>query len=160
MGDLAMGVTVLLVPMVAIWELAAIDGGVTLLITLVAVAFSDVAAFVLGSTFGKRAMAPRLSPNKTWAGVVGNFAGAAAGAGLVAWVMGVSLSVAWPLFLLIAAGAVWGDLNESLLKRHRGVKDAGVLLPGFGGLLDRLDSLLVAAPLVLVAVHVLPGAGA
>jgi phosphatidate cytidylyltransferase len=94
---------------------------------------SDVGAYLVGKRFGHARLAPTLSPNKTLAGVVGNFLGAAIGLAL--------------LVPLVAVGSVWGDLFESAVKREVGVKDAGAWLPGFGGLLDRIDSLLLAIPL-------------
>lgn len=106
------------------------------------VAVADVGAWC----FGKALRGPALSahsPNKTWAGVLGSIAGAA----LVLWLLG-SFSVA--LLVAVAAGSVVGDLLESMVKRGCGRKDAGHWLPGFGGLLDRIDSLLVALPLALV----------
>ena len=115
----------------------------------VAVAASDVGAFVVGNAVRSAKLAPRLSPNKTVAGVVGNVLGAAGGLAL----MHVAKPVAMPdalyfgLAVVVVAGCVWGDLLESLLKRQFGAKDAGTWLPGFGGLLDRIDSLLVVAPL-------------
>jgi len=114
-----------------------------------AVAISDVGAFTFGSWFGRSPLAAELSPNKTKAGVVGNLIGAGLGvfaAHLIA-PMEVHQAVLWALPLVVAVGAVWGDLFESMLKRQFGVKDAGAALPGFGGILDRADSLLVAAPL-------------
>ena len=111
---------------------------------------SDVAAFFFGKRFGRTPLAPRLSPNKTRAGLIGNFVGAAI-ALLVAAPVLVPL-VGWAglagLAVIVALGAVWGDLLESAAKREFGVKDAGTWLPGFGGILDRVDSLLLALPLV------------
>jgi phosphatidate cytidylyltransferase len=130
----------------------ALSSGKLPILTLVVglgVALSDVGAFCAGKALGGPKLAPRLSPNKTWGGVLGNVLGAALVVPLTSFV--------WPhlqlwqmgeLALTIAGGCVWGDLLESLLKRQRGVKDAGALLPGFGGLLDRIDSLLIVAPLV------------
>jgi phosphatidate cytidylyltransferase len=113
------------------------------------VAFSDVGAFCLGKAVGGPKLAPHLSPNKTWGGVLGNILGAGLALALVAFALpGLSLWQLCLLALAIGLGSVWGDLLESLLKRQRGVKDAGHLLPGFGGLLDRIDSLLLVAPLV------------
>jgi phosphatidate cytidylyltransferase len=113
------------------------------------VALSDVGAFCAGKALRGPKLAPRLSPNKTWGGVLGNFGGAALALALLLFALP---ALAWWQFGLLAAtiatGSVWGDLLESLLKRQRGVKDAGALLPGFGGLLDRIDSLLLVVPLV------------
>jgi phosphatidate cytidylyltransferase len=113
------------------------------------VALSDVGAFCAGKALGGPKLAPRLSPSKTWGGVLGNVLGAALALALTSDALPHLLLWQQGLFTLtIALGSVWGDLLESLLKRQHGVKDAGALLPGFGGLLDRIDSLLIAAPLV------------
>jgi phosphatidate cytidylyltransferase len=125
-----------------------------LLSVALAVALSDVSAFTLGRLFGQRRLAPGLSPSKTWAGMVGNLAGAALGLLLLKDLLPAAVSL--PLLaVVVGGGAVWGDLLESLLKRSAGVKDTGAWLPGFGGLLDRLDSLLIVLPLVFVCVEVL-----
>jgi phosphatidate cytidylyltransferase len=113
------------------------------------VALSDVGAFCAGKMLGGPKLAPQLSPGKTWGGVLGNILGAALALALTAYALpGLQLWQLGLLALTIALGSVWGDLLESLLKRQRGVKDAGEFLPGFGGLLDRIDSLLIVAPLV------------
>ena len=115
-----------------------------------AVASSDVGAFVAGSSLGRHRMAPRISPSKTWEGGAGNFVGAY----LAVALMGFALpgQTFWLLTLAlppaIALGGIWGDLVESAIKREFEVKDAGGWLPGFGGLLDRIDSLLLVAPLI------------
>ena len=124
--------------------------GIALFVALaVACAASDVAAFVVGRRFGRRPLAPRLSPAKTRAGVVGNVVGAAIG--LVAFAPALVPAFGAPfvalLVPLVAAGSVWGDLLESAVKREAGVKDAGRWLPGFGGILDRIDSLLITVAL-------------
>lgn len=137
-------------------------GAGMLLVVGVAVALSDVGAFTVGSWVGGGPLAARLSPNKTRGGVLGNLVGAAAG---VAWtsfaVPGLPRWLLVGIPVVVAVGAVWGDLLESLLKRQFAAKDAGSWLPGFGGLLDRVDSLLVVAPLsytwVVVAPRVVPG---
>lgn len=125
------------------------DGTGLLLILGLSVALSDVGAFVTGKALGKHQMAPRLSPNKTWEGAVGNIMGAYLGLGLM--LFAVPQDSHWLLVgvfpLVIALGAIWGDLVESAIKREFSAKDAGSLLPGFGGILDRIDSLLIAAPL-------------
>ncbi|HEV8634328.1 MAG TPA: phosphatidate cytidylyltransferase [Chloroflexota bacterium] len=133
---------------------AAPRGGAGLLLALgLAVALSDVGAYLAGRAFGRAPLAPRLSPAKTRQGLLGNLAGALIGV----WLFAPHLAIPTvPLALVVAAGAVWGDLLESALKRSAGVKDSGGWLPGFGGLLDRIDSLLVAAPLVYLALAVWP----
>jgi phosphatidate cytidylyltransferase len=107
----------------------------------IAVSVADVAAWCGGKTLGRRGPLARklspLSPNKTWGGVVGSVVGATA-------VLALCGCLRPSLLAAVVAGAVVGDLFESMLKRGAGVKDAGSWLPGFGGLLDRIDSLLVA----------------
>jgi phosphatidate cytidylyltransferase len=123
--------------------------GIVLMVAL-ATALSDVGAFTVGRRFGRRPIAPALSPSKTWEGVGGNVVGTAVGVGVMAHllpdVFGTTMILAFAL--VIAVGAVWGDLFESAIKRQSGAKDAGAWLPGFGGLLDRADSLLFTGPLV------------
>ena len=132
-------------------------GAATFAALAVATAFSDVAAFLVGRRFGRTPLAPRLSPNKTRAGVAGNFLGAALGIALFAPVLIPPFGAGFVLLLvpLVAAGAVWGDLLESAAKREAGVKDAATWLPGFGGILDRIDSLLVTLPLAFWALRLL-----
>jgi phosphatidate cytidylyltransferase len=131
--------------------------GLVLVIGL-GVALSDVGAFCVGKALAGPKLAPHLSPSKTWSGVLGNILGAALALLLTAFaVSGIQLWQ-WGLFALaIGLGSIWGDLLESLLKRQHGVKDAGEMLPGFGGLLDRIDSLLLVAPLVYYLSHFLFG---
>jgi phosphatidate cytidylyltransferase len=127
-----------------------LPGGAGILLAMgLAVALSDVGAFVAGKTFGKHKLTPRLSPNKTVEGVIGNFAGAYVGLFIMAFAVPAELRtfVVLGLPLLVGLGALWGDLVESALKREFSVKDAGSWLPGFGGILDRIDSLLIVAPL-------------
>jgi phosphatidate cytidylyltransferase len=127
-----------------------VTGGKGILLALgTAVAISDVAAFCAGKLIGRRPLARALSPAKTWEGVAGNLAGAAIGIALMGFAIPSSLNPAVRIALpfVVALGAVWGDLLESLLKRQFGAKDAGSWLPGFGGLLDRIDSLLLVLPL-------------
>jgi phosphatidate cytidylyltransferase len=127
-----------------------IPGGDGLLLVLaLGVALSDVGAFAIGSAFGRHKLAPALSPAKTWEGTIGNLLGAVLGTALLWFAMPDWLPTLARLGLpvLLSIAAVWGDLVESLLKREFAVKDAGGWLPGFGGLLDRIDSLLLAVPL-------------
>ena len=119
---------------------------------LIVVWASDAGAWATGRALGGARLAPRISPNKTWAGAVGGAAAAgAAGAALEgAAGTGVGLPVAALTGLALSAAAQTGDLFESWLKRRRGVKDSGQLIPGHGGLLDRVDGVLGAAPAAAV----------
>lgn len=127
------------------------DPSVPLLITIFAVWAADVAAYAVGSSFGTRKIAPAISPGKTWEGTIAGFLAAA----LV--VLAVVAPGGFPVWAVLAAlmigpAAFAGDLLESWLKRRAGVKDSGTLLPGHGGVLDRIDSLLAAGPLVAVLI--------
>lgn len=113
---------------------------------------ADTAAYFTGRAIGRHKLAPSISPNKTWEGFAGGCAGGAAAVLALAYVLDVGIDV--PIALLIAAtlpiAAAAGDLFESWIKRRTGVKDASDLIPGHGGVLDRLDSLLFVFPLVWV----------
>lgn len=111
----------------------------------------DTAAFYCGRTWGKKKLYPQVSPGKTWTGALGGLTfSLAAGIGVGRWILpGVnSLGLGW-LALVLGVLGLFGDLFESMLKRQVQVKDAGMVLPGHGGILDRLDSLLFAAPTVV-----------
>lgn len=110
---------------------------------------NDVFAYLTGMTFGRHRLFERLSPKKSWEGFFGGVAGAVA-VGLVAsHVLGYAWWV-WALLALVAAvTGVLGDLVESMFKRAAGVKDSGALIPGHGGVLDRFDAMLIAAPFVV-----------
>ena len=125
------------------WSLAhLLPLGGTAFAVCAAVSVADVGAWCGGRLVGGRALSP-LSPSKTWGGVLGAAVAAAATLALLgAFTPG--------LLLAVAGGGVLGDLLESMAKREAGVKDAGSWLPGFGGLLDRVDSLLVVLPLAAV----------
>lgn len=122
--------------------------GLKLLILLAAAIWaSDTAAYFAGRAFGRRRLAPNISPGKTVEGAVaGSAAGVAAAALAGAWA-GIAGGAALGLAATLSGQA--GDLAESVFKRRAGVKDSGRLLPGHGGVLDRFDSLLLAAPFVL-----------
>jgi phosphatidate cytidylyltransferase len=115
----------------------------------------DTAAYASGRVIGGRKLAPRVSPGKTVAGAVGGLAGGAAAAAALNAALGLGQAPAAMLALGVAAAvaAEVGDLAESLLKRSLGVKDMGAVLPGHGGVLDRLDSLLFVAPVVYYLVR-------
>jgi phosphatidate cytidylyltransferase len=122
---------------------------------------ADTAAYFSGRAFGRHKLAPQVSPGKTWEGVYGAWIAVALYAlALVpyAGAAGFRLPVttlaiaSWVVFLLLLASiSVVGDLFESLLKRHAGAKDSGALLPGHGGVLDRIDALLAAMPIAALA---------
>lgn len=120
-----------------------------LLLALGIVWAADTGAYFVGRRFGKRKLAPRISPNKTVAGLLGGMGAGVAVAVAGALVLGTEPDrlhlVALVAFLAVLFSVV-GDLFESLLKRHVGAKDSGSLIPGHGGLLDRLDSVLAALP--------------
>lgn len=125
-----------------------------LLLVGISVALSDVLAFAVGSLVGGPRLAPNVSPNKTWAGLGGNLLGAFAGWALMWFAIPDEWSVTTRIIAptVVALASAWGDLIESFFKRDFEVKDAGDLLPGFGGLLDRIDSLLVALPISYYAI--------
>lgn len=146
-----MGVLVLLPTWWSLSYLRSLDGGVWLIVMLLAlVAAADVGAYFCGRRFGKAKLAPAVSPGKSWAGFWGGLVcSVVLMAGLwFSWPGGMPVSL--PVMLLLAAitvlASVLGDLLESMVKRHRGVKDSGQLLPGHGGIMDRVDSLTAASP--------------
>jgi phosphatidate cytidylyltransferase len=121
-----------------------------ILMLLVVIMASDTAAFFVGHAFGRRRLAPAVSPGKSVEGALGGIAGGVLGAFVVRHLglPGMPAVHAAVLGALVAAVGIVGDLDESLLKRWAGVKDSGTLLPGHGGMLDRLDSLLFGAPVL------------
>ena len=123
----------------------------TLTLPLVASFATDIGAYFIGRAFGRRKLAPEISPGKTVEGSLGgiavSFLALVVYTGLVREVFPFGLLELWLFSLLLSLGAQLGDLAESMLKRFAGVKDSGNFLPGHGGLLDRIDSLLFAFPL-------------
>jgi len=121
----------------------------TVLGVLVLVWVADTAAYFIGRAWGRRKLAPAISPSKTWEGAWGGIAGAVA----YAIIGGTFLSGvgAWPVYavvaVVLAAISIVGDLFESAAKRQAGVKDSGALLPGHGGILDRVDSAAAVLPI-------------
>jgi phosphatidate cytidylyltransferase len=98
--------------------------------------------------WGRHKFAPRISPKKTWEGTVGGFVSSFAAVMLAAWAFSLPLLPMVGLGILIPLATIAGDLTESMLKRSAGVKDTGAWLPGHGGLLDRIDSLIFVMPVV------------
>jgi phosphatidate cytidylyltransferase len=113
---------------------------------------ADIGAYVTGRTIGRVKLAPRVSPGKTWEGVLGGLVLAAAVAALAAYWLHVRVGVLVIIGVLTALVSVLGDLTVSVCKRNVGVKDSGRLLPGHGGVMDRIDSLAAAAPIFLLAI--------
>lgn len=149
-GTALMGIGVLVPAWVAVHWLLSAQGAALWFGAAVAItASADIGAFFGGRRFGRDRLAPAVSPGKTWQGVF-------CGLGL-AVVVGILLanpldfSARWPLWLAVVVttvgAGVLGDLGESMVKRHHGVKDSGALLPGHGGVLDRIDSLSAALPI-------------
>lgn len=122
---------------------------------LVLVAAADIGAYFAGRAFGEHKLAPLVSPNKTWEGFAGGQLAACAVLWLVLVTRGIELTLLEGAMVtlgtvVLAAASVVGDLFESMLKREAGIKDSGTLLPGHGGVLDRLDSLTAALPVYSV----------
>ena len=111
---------------------------------------ADIGAYVAGRSFGRVKLAPQVSPGKTWEGVLGGLVLAAwLPCGAARWFAVPALEFV-PLCLGVVAFSIVGDLTESLLKRFAGLKDSGTLFPGHGGVMDRIDSLTSAMPVLLL----------
>lgn len=131
------------------------DGGVALLVaSILIVACDDIGAYFTGTTFGRHKMAPSVSPAKSWEGFAGGI-GTALAAGLLFASILDEMTVATGLAIGLMAGllAPVGDLVESLVKREMGIKDSGRLLPGHGGMLDRLDAIIFCCPAISLYLH-------
>ena len=134
-------------------------GPALLLFLLVLIWTADSAAYFAGRAWGRHKLSPRVSPGKTWEGAAGAMAGAVVCA-LALWQLQLTTlppAALIGLCLLTASLSIGGDLWESLLKRQAGLKDSGALLPGHGGVLDRIDSLIAAAPVFALGLHLLGG---
>jgi phosphatidate cytidylyltransferase len=141
--------------------LMADDGAWRVLVFLILTVVSDTGAYAVGWRFGKKKLAPRISPGKTREGLLGAVAFAMVAGALCmqfliddgSWWQGLLLGLA------VAVSATLGDLGESMIKRDLGIKDMGTLLPGHGGIMDRLDSLLPTAPVVWLLLVIFVGSG-
>ena len=127
-------------------------GREALSLLMLTVIVSDTAQFYSGRAFGSRLLAPVISPKKTVEGAIGGFVLAPAALTLAAswWLPSLSVPLRLSLGAAIVALGLWGDLFESMLKRSAGVKDSASIIPGHGGILDRIDALLFAAPVFYV----------
>jgi phosphatidate cytidylyltransferase len=126
------------------------DGGNWVLLAVLSTWGADTCAYAIGKLIGRHKMAPRISPGKTWEGTAGGLVGGLAVVVALNWPLDLPVTTgqAVLLGLMLPAVAVLADLGESMLKRGAGVKDTSALVPGHGGFLDRLDSLLFTVPLV------------
>jgi phosphatidate cytidylyltransferase len=125
---------------------------IILLSALLIVWAADTGAFVAGKLFGRVKLAPKISPGKTWEGVIGGLLTVALLAAAGAWLADESIAVLVPFCLAVACASIVGDLTVSMFKRTAGLKDSGSIFPGHGGVLDRVDSVAAAAPLFALGV--------
>jgi phosphatidate cytidylyltransferase len=132
------------------------QGELAVLYLLLIVWLADSGAYFAGHRWGVAKLAPAVSPGKTWAGFWGGLAACALLALGIAWWRSLPLLPLLAVTLLAGLYSVVGDLTESLAKRQAGVKDSGSLIPGHGGVLDRFDSLLAAAPILMLGIELLP----
>ncbi|MEW6081302.1 MAG: phosphatidate cytidylyltransferase [Bacillota bacterium] len=137
-------------------RLRGLQEGFQAVFLLVAVVWTlDTSAYFVGRAWGRRRLWPRVSPKKTWEGALGGTLAALAAGVLVAYLLGHSVTTGFWVALAGSIAGQAGDLVESAVKRYAGVKDSGHLIPGHGGILDRFDSLMLAAPWVYLVVKFL-----
>lgn len=144
------GIFYILLPCMALILLREMESGLGIIFWLLTTVWAtDIAAYFAGRAIGGPKLAPRISPNKTWAGLIGGMLAAS----ITGFIAALLLSSPAPATLTLLGGilavvAQAGDLLESGLKRHFGIKDSGTIIPGHGGLLDRVDGILTTAPAV------------
>jgi phosphatidate cytidylyltransferase len=122
-----------------------------LIFVLLIVWVADMGAFFVGKGFGRVKLAPKISPGKTWEGVLGGLTAVVLLAAVGSRYFGIEIAVLVPFCVAVAMLSVVGDLTVSMFKRTAGIKDSGSLFPGHGGVLDRIDSVTAAAPLFALA---------
>lgn len=152
-----LGLAYALLPAVSLIWIEQTVGGLAVLWMMIVVWSMDTGAYFAGKTIGGPRMAPRISPNKTWAGLVGGTV-AAVILGLVSaryLGFGYKSAIIVPVTALLAIWSQIGDLAESALKRHFNVKDSGAIIPGHGGIMDRVDGVIFAAPAVVIFLYLL-----
>jgi phosphatidate cytidylyltransferase len=141
-----------------LWQLP--EGKGALITLVVGCALADIGAYIVGKPLGRHRIAPQISPNKAWEGLLGDFIGATIAVFLFRFGLpSLSFPVLVGLVVIIALGSAWGDLLSSLAKRSAGIKDWGQIIPGHGGVLDRLNSLIVVMPLAYYYLLLLNNAG-
>ncbi|MFO7695767.1 MAG: phosphatidate cytidylyltransferase [Anaerolineae bacterium] len=142
-------------------SLRALDNGLLWVgLAMVGTWISDTGAYLAGSRWGRRRLAPAISPSKSWEGVYGGLLTGVLTVWAIAWLgLGLAHWQGLVLGLVLVLAATLGDLAESVIKRQVGAKDSGALIPGHGGMLDRIDSLLFVAPAVYYMALLLTGSG-
>lgn len=136
-------------------RLISMRGAEWVLFVFLLVWMADIGGYVFGRRYGRLRLAPKVSPGKTWEGALGGVAlSGLIAIGGSAWFR-LPLRIFLPLCLAVVAFSIVGDLTESLLKRYVGVKDSGTLFPGHGGVMDRIDSITAAAPVLVFGLLVL-----
>lgn len=135
------------------------DGALKITIVLLLVVANDTFGYLVGVLFGRHPMAPKISPKKSWEGFAGSVVGAAiVGVGGTIFLLGQPWWIGVILAVSLVSAATMGDLAESMIKRELGIKDMSNILPGHGGVMDRLDSIVFAAPVAFIVISLLmPG---
>ena len=149
-GKRLMGLIILVPAGIGLLVLKSLPQGNMLILSLMLLVWgADIGAYFFGRAFGKRKLAPRVSPGKSWAGLFGGlFTSVCIAAGLALYLQVPTSQFVWVLLgaTVVVLFSVVGDLTESMFKRQMGIKDSSQLLPGHGGVLDRIDSLTAAVP--------------
>jgi phosphatidate cytidylyltransferase len=160
-GAAVAGLLVLVPAAVAIGRLTEFEpaGRELLFVLVLLVAAADIGAYFGGRRFGRRKLAPRVSPGKTWEGLASGVLGAGVAGLAIGWALGMPEPAWLGVCLAAVILSVVGDLLESMFKRRVGLKDSSGLLPGHGGVLDRVDSLTAAAPVFLLGLLLMGVAG-
>ena len=148
-----LGQVYIAVPLAMLGLMYTIIGKHLILAMFIRIWLSDTGAFCVGSLIGRHKLFERISPKKSWEGFIGGLVFCLAASALLAWlfpaeVKGLSMLQMLGFGAVVCVAGTWGDLIESMIKRSLGVKDSGNLLPGHGGILDRIDSLLLVTPAV------------
>lgn len=146
-----LGQVYIAVPLALLGILYGVAGKYLILAMFILIWLSDTGAFCVGSLIGKHRLFERISPKKSWEGFLGGMAFCIAASAIFAWCFppatnGMNIWEMIGFGAIVCVAATWGDLIESMIKRSLGVKDSGNLLPGHGGILDRIDSLLLVVP--------------
>lgn len=150
---MVMGVLVLVPAFLSLVHLRSFpDGHWYVIAVVLLVAAADIGAYFAGRRFGRHKLAPNVSPGKSWEGVLGGLVAVSVISLVFAQLRDANVGVVLAVALPAALVSVIGDLLESMLKRYRGVKDSGSILPGHGGVLDRIDGLVAAIPVFTLAV--------